>query len=397
MNALKIEWKQLWKIGTVVFIFCLLWKYMDFVHSFITTVIGAMSPLFIGGIIAFLINILMSLFEDKIFGRIQRPWFLKCRRVISIVLAMITLAAIISAVIAFVLPQFISCIELIIKLFPKALNWVAERLATVDAVPKDIVSFLSTTDWASKTDKILNLLSSGLGNTVEMVFSTITSVFSGIVTSFLSVFFAIYLLIYKNSLMKQIKRITKVYLPEKVTHKLFYVGHVFSSTFRKYIIGQCAEAVILGVLCIIGMLILRIPYAAMIGTLVAFTALVPIAGAYIGAIVGALMIVTVSPIKALVFLIFIIVLQQIEGNLIYPKVVGSTIGLPGIWVLAAVTVGGSVMGIGGMLLGVPLTASVYRIIRHDINKRDPKASPKPEPEKKQDDEPEKKQDPSEKA
>ena len=158
------------------------------------------------------------------------------------------------------------------------------------------------------------------------------------------------------------------YLKESVMNKIKYVLSILNDCFRRYIIGQCTEAVILGVLCTVGMLILGLPYATMIGAFIAFTALIPIAGAYIGAGVGAFMIVMVSPIKALVFLIFIVVLQQLEGNLIYPRVVGSSIGLPGIWVLAAITIGGGVMGVGGMLLGVPIAATIYRIIKNDVNK-----------------------------
>ena len=285
------------------------------------------------------------------------------------------LCAIIAAVIGIVLPQLSDCIELIINLFPKTVKWIAEKLDNLDAVPEDIIDILSNTDWQSKIDQIVDVVTSGIGSTVQIVFTTVTTLVSGIVTAFLSIIFAIYLLVSKNRLIKQSSRFIKAYLPEKISHKIFYVVRVFNETFRKYVIGQCTEAVILGVLCIIGMLILNIPYAAMIGTLIAFTALIPIAGAYIGAAVGALMIVTVSPIKALIFIIFLVILQQIEGNLIYPKVVGSSIGLPGLWVLAAVTVGGAVMGIPGMLLGVPLTASIYRIIRHDLNKRAPKPRP----------------------
>lgn len=144
---------------------------------------------------------------------------------------------------------------------------------------------------------------------------------------------------------------------------------VFNDAFHSFIVGQCMEAVILGCLCVVGMWILRFPYATMIGCLVGFTALIPVAGAYIGAIVGGFMIFTVSPFKALLFLVFIVVLQQLEGNLIYPKVVGASIGLPGIWVLAAVTVGGGVLGIGGMLLGVPLAAGLYQLIRSDVGTR----------------------------
>ena len=139
--------------------------------------------------------------------------------------------------------------------------------------------------------------------------------------------------------------------------------------FRRFLVGQCTEAVILGLLCMAGMLLFRFPYATMVGALIGFTALIPVAGAYIGAGVGAFMIFTVSPVKALLFLVFIVVLQQLEGNLIYPKVVGSSIGLPGIWVLAAVTVGGGILGIFGMLLAVPLAAACYQMVREDVRKR----------------------------
>ena len=145
-----------------------------------------------------------------------------------------------------------------------------------------------------------------------------------------------------------------------------YVLEVVNDCFHRYIVGQCIEAVIIGSLCALGMAILRLPYATMVGALVAFTALIPVAGAYIGAAVGAFMILTVDPVKAVVFLIFLVILQQFEGNVIYPKVVGSSMGLPGIWVLAAVTVGGGMMGIAGMLLGVPLAAAAYRILRDDV-------------------------------
>ena len=147
-----------------------------------------------------------------------------------------------------------------------------------------------------------------------------------------------------------------------------YILSLTDECFHNYIVGQCTEAVILGVLCTIGMLILRLPYAVMIGAVIAFTALIPVAGAYIGGAVGFVLIVTVSPVKAIVFLIYLNVLQQLEGNLIYPRVVGSSLGLPAIWVLAAVTVGGGVMGILGMLLGVPLAAVLYRLLRADVNK-----------------------------
>ena len=180
--------------------------------------------------------------------------------------------------------------------------------------------------------------------------------------------FSFYLVLGRDRLARQSTRVLRRYVPQPIYDRIMYVLGVLNNAFHRYITGQCTEAVILGVLCTIGMMILRLPYATMIGALVGFTALIPIAGAYIGTIVGAFMILTVSPMKMLIFLIFLAVLQQVEGNLIYPKVVGSSIGLPGIWVLAAVTIGGGMMGVAGMLLGVPLASALYTLLRNDVNR-----------------------------
>ena len=199
----------------------------------------------------------------------------------------------------------------------------------------------------------------------------VTSIISTTVTLAVAFIFSIYILYWKEKLGNQFTRLFKRYIPDKITNKIFYVLGVLNKSFKSFIIGQCTEAVILGVLCMLGMLILRLPYAVMTGCLIGFTALIPIAGAYIGAGVGALMIFTVSPVQSVIFLIYLVILQQIEGNLIYPKVVGSSIGLPGIWVLAAVTVGGGVMGIMGMLVAVPVASAIYQIVREDVNRKVP--------------------------
>ena len=177
----------------------------------------------------------------------------------------------------------------------------------------------------------------------------------------------------------------RTYLKPSWYSRLVYFLQTLNTCFHRFIVGQCTEAVILGLLCIAGMLLFRFPYATMVGTLIGFTALIPVAGAYIGAGVGAFMIFTVSPVQTLLFLLFIVILQQLEGNLIYPRVVGSSIGLPGIWVLAAVTIGGGLLGIFGMLLAVPLTATLYQILRADVKKRNP--PPAPAPAASQEDEP----------
>ena len=161
----------------------------------------------------------------------------------------------------------------------------------------------------------------------------------------------------------------KAYMKPKSREKILYVAGTVHETFSAFIVGQCMEAVIIGSLCAIGMMMLKMPYAVMTGTVVGVTALIPVVGAYIGAVVGAFMVFTVNPVQAVVFIVFLLLLQQLEGNLIYPKVVGSSIGLPGMWVLAAVTIGGGVFGIGGMLFGVPLTASIYKLVEADVEKR----------------------------
>ena len=197
-----------------------------------------------------------------------------------------------------------------------------------------------------------------------------------VMQSFIALIFALYLLAGKDRLNRQFHALADTYLPERFTRRLWYVLVTAHDTFTRFFVGQFTEAIIIGVLCTLGMALFRLPYATMIGTLVGATALLPVVGAYLGAGIGAFMILTVNPLQALVFLIFIAVLQQLEGNLIYPRVVGTSIGLPGIWVLAAVTVGGGIGGIAGMLLAVPVTATFYRLLRTDVQRRQaPPAGP----------------------
>lgn len=172
----------------------------------------------------------------------------------------------------------------------------------------------------------------------------------------------------KDTLARQCKRLMERYMKPVWREKANYVLSILNDSFHKYVAGQCIEAVILGMLCMVGMLLLRLPYATMVGALIAVTALIPVAGAYIGGGVGALMIFSVSPVQAVVFVIFLVILQQLEDNLIYPKIVGSSLGLPAIWVLAAVTIGGGIMGVVGMLLSVPVASALYRMLRENLNK-----------------------------
>ena len=197
-----------------------------------------------------------------------------------------------------------------------------------------------------------------------------SSVVSGTFATFIGIFFSIYFLLQKEKLSAQLDRVAGNYLPNKFYKKTTHVLSILNQCLRRYIVGQCTEAVILGVLCSLGMLIFRFPNAVMIGTLIGFTALIPFVGAYLGGAVGAIIILSHSPVKAFFFVIFLIILQTLEGNLIYPKVVGESIGLPAVWVLVAITLGGSLFGVLGMLLGVPIVATIYTLCREDLRKRE---------------------------
>lgn len=250
---------------------------------------------------------------------------------------------------------------------PAAFEDVVLQLEQADILSKDLIRKLSEVNFQSEIRQIIEAVFSGIGNILNLFSSVVSSVISGVTSTFLAFAFAVYLLIGKDKLAGQADRLMKRWMKDGLYKKVRYVMAVVNDSFHRFVVGQCTEAVILGTLCTIGMLILRLPYAVMIGAVIAFTALIPMVGAFLGGAVGAFLIFMVSPVKALIFLIFLIVLQQVEGNLIYPRVVGSSIGLPGIWVLAAVTIGGGVFGIFGMLIGVPIAAALYRLIKNDLH------------------------------
>lgn len=364
----KLEWKTCFKIGISIFILYLCIHYWDNAALFVKNIIVAAAPFFAGCVMAYPLNILMSFYEKHYFPNSKKQSVIKSRRGICILLSVITLLAIIALIVGLVIPQVISCIKLVVSEIPDAINNLIEVLKKYDIVPDDIIAEISSVNWKSKIGQIFDFLKSGLSNVMNVVVTTVSSVVSGVTTFFLGCIFAIYLLSGKDKLLSQCKRIMTRWLKPKWLEKINYLLSIINDTFHKFVVGQCTEAIILGILCALGMTLLRLPYAAMIGALTALMALIPVVGAFISGAVGAFLIFMESPAKALIFLIFIIVLQQIEGNLIYPRVVGSSINLPGIWVLTAVTLGASLMGVAGMLIAVPIVASIYRILRNELNK-----------------------------
>lgn len=376
---MKTELKKYSALFTGIFLLYLCIRYWDKAVAFISMALSAAAPLLIGAVIAYLLNILMGFFEKHYFLKSRSAIVKKSKRPVCMLLAFISLIGIIALVIGIVVPELINCGK---HLFAKVPVFIENCLTELE---KDenlaqyalaLESYLPT-DWAAWEDKLMSgakALLSGFGGVMSSVVSVVGTVFSSIVTLLVALIFSIYLLSDKENLIAQFKKVISTYFP-KADAKVLYVLRTFNESFRRFIVGQCTEAVVLGLLCMVGMWIFRFPYAMMIGVLIGFTALIPVAGAYIGAGVGAFMILTESPLQAVLFLIFIVVLQQVEGNLIYPKVVGSSIGLPGIWVLAAITIGGGLMGVFGMLLAVPVVAAVYKLLQADMRKRN---APKPQ-------------------
>ncbi|MBQ8926869.1 MAG: AI-2E family transporter [Oscillospiraceae bacterium] len=351
-------------LGSTALAVFLIIHYWGSIAGFAGLLCEGCKPLVIGAAIAYLINILMQALESRLphKGVLTRP---DVRRGLSIFCALFAIIGLIVLLLCLILPQLVSCIRTLALKAPTAVNTLLANPLLASVIPEDWESQLTHINWTTVISKAADLLRSGLtgGATV------ISTGFSAAVEVVLGIVFALYILLDKDRLHEQVTRVGRAYLKPEHAGRIRRYATVLDKNFHNYVVGQCVEAVILGTLCALGMLVLRLPYAAMIGALVGVTALIPVAGCWIGAGVGAFMILAVSPTKALVFLIFLLILQQLENNLIYPKVVGSSVGLSGIWVLAAVTVGGTVMGMLGMMAAVPVAASIYQLLREDVSRR----------------------------
>ena len=370
MNEVKQDFKKMLGFAGALILVFLVIRYWEKLEGLISVGIGAATPLIIGCAMAYVINILMGFFEkwyDKIF---KVDIALKIKRVVCLILAFLSLFGIVTLIINLVLPELINCIASFIRLIPGALQMVVDIVGEEQILSMfpELQNGFDFANISTQVEQLIKTVIGGVGGAVGSIMVALSSAVSVVVNIVIGLIFSLYVLLDKEGLGRRCKTLISTYL-SKSADKIFYVADVLDDSFHSFIVGQCIEAVVLGTLCIIGMWIFRFPYAVMIGVFIGFTALIPIAGAYIGAAVGAIMILTVSPLQAVQFLIFIVVLQQLEGNLIYPKVVGQSIGLPGIWVLTAITVGGGVLGVGGMLLAVPIFAAGYRLIREDVEKR----------------------------
>lgn len=331
------------------------------------------SPLLLGGVVAYILNIIMRRLEKWYFPKSRNKLITATKRMVCILLSILLILLIILLIFRLVIPELINTVELIGSWVPVAFARLQDFVAGYSDQIPELEKWISglELDWEGTAKSLLKYLTSGVGGILGSTLNLVGTIGLGVTNFVIGLIFAIYILANKEKLKSQISRVANVYCSPKYLSRMAGVIKVADDTFSSFIVGQCTEAVILGSLCIVGMTIFRFPYAPMVGTFIGATALIPVVGAYLGGAVGFIMILTVSPLKAVLFLVFLVILQQLEGNIIYPRVVGSSVGLPGMWVLAAVTIGGGISGVGGMLLGVPLTATCYKLIKNDVNKKLP--------------------------
>lgn len=357
-------------VGFVFYLAILYWK--SFV-ALVGSIIKASSAMIIGLLMAYVVNILMIQFE-KLYQHIFKKKYQKAKRPLCIILSYLSVVLLFALLVSIIVPQIIDATELLLKNSFKALSPYLNDLSKYPQLKSFItpietfLSDLSKGSLSSTSTDMLKHLFTGASGLLSNMTKVLSSIAGIVATLFFGFMFSLYLLGSKETLLAQLNRVLKTYLP-KAYPTISYVAHVFNESIKNFVIGQVTEALIIGVLAALGCTILRFPYALMVGAIIGTTALIPVLGAYLGALVSAFLIFTISPVKAIQFLIFIAILQQFEDNLIYPRVVGTSLGLPGIWVLASITVFGGVFGFGGVIFGVPITSALYTLLRNDLHRR----------------------------
>lgn len=333
----------------------------------IGNIFAILSPVLIAICIAFVLNLILNLYEKKLFSKlwIKFPKVSRFKRGICVALTYLTLVAFLAAFTSIIGPQIASSAKSFVSMLPQYAKIIQEYINDI-AVRFNIESFISNENIENWTD-VFSQIASLAGTSFSKIIDLAVGLTNGVVNFFLSIIFSVYILAKKEKLIGILKKILYAVAPKKYADIIYNFASDSSDVFSRFVGGQLTEALILGSLCCIGMLIFNLPYAPLISLLIGIMSLIPVLGAYISTIPSAIIIALESPTKAIIFVVFIIVLQQIEGNLIYPKVVGSAIGLDGFWVLLSITIGGSLFGVAGMLLAVPSMAILYSLVRNIVN------------------------------
>jgi len=373
MEISKAAMKKLMLLITFTVLLLVGVQRLDAVLNTLRVLWGILFPLFLGGAIAFVLNVPMRFLEEKLFTGTKKKKKVSpgLARGLSMLLTFLLLIAVVLVLALVIAPQLVeSAVTLgntIAATALRAADWAEKQFAAYPEITQWLENL--TIDWKSLLENLWTFLTTGVGSVVTSTISVTMRVFGAVNTGFIALIFAVYLLLQKERLGLQCRKALYALAPRNTADQVVKVCSLSHRIFSSYIAGQCMEAVILGVMFFVSMTLLRIPYALLTGCLIAVTALIPIVGAFIGCFVGAFLLLMVSPMQAVFFVVLFLALQQVEGNFIYPHVVGNSVGLPSIWVLAAVSVGGSLMGVAGMILFIPLTSVVYTLFREFVYKR----------------------------
>lgn len=377
MKKIREQMKKYIPLGLVVLILFLIIHYWNQIASLLSLLGNALTPILIGAIIAFVVNIIMSSYE-RTYQKITKGKGQKAKRPICMILAYLTVLLVVILLLVILIPEFVKSISSVQK---NVLEWNTKFLKElsknkyVGDYAREAMDYVQhRMDLDNLMNKLASFVASGATGAFSIVMRSVRSIISLATNLLIGLIFSVYILAEKEKLGRQFAGLIRTYLPRGDQFVKLCV--LVDDCFHKFLVAQFTDACILGSLCGIGLAIMRFPYALMTGVLIAATALIPVVGAFLGALLSGFLILTVSPVKALIFLVYIVILQQIDNNLIYPRVVGTSIDLPGIWVLAAVTIGGGLFGAAGMLCGVPLTSAAYKIIKEDYRRRQVKPAGK---------------------
>lgn len=359
-------------IGLVTLIVLGVWNWNSLM-GLVGSIYKTLGPIINGAIFAYILNLLMVRYEGlltKVQGQV--PGVKSLKRPVSMFLSLLTFVLAVIMILVLVLPQLSTAISRFIEVIPGVSTWLQRVIEEYDAYFPQLQTLMSqlNINWGSLIQQSMTVLNTLSSNFLNITFNTITGVASNTINSILSLMVALYILGSKERLLLQGKRVIMVYLKPSHAQTLLDIIRLMNESFTNFFVGMTLEGIILGSLVTVAASIFNLPYAGMLGVIAGVMALIPIIGGYISAAVGTLMLLAVSPSQALFYLVMVIIIMQLEGNLIYPRVVGGSIGLPGLWVLVAFTVGGGLMGISGMILGIPLAATLYKLLGRDVLMRE---------------------------
>lgn len=370
MDLNKKNMKNIMLLIIVAVLFYVGVQRIDSLAAGFSFVISIVFPFLLGATMAFILNVPMNFMEKKLFSKAKGK-IKKLKRPVCLVLSILFVVAILWIVLLVVLPEVARTVASLSTNIEVSLMKLQRWAMDIFEDNKQIEVWIASLqfDWDGIIQTVFGFLKNGAGNVLNSTMTVAKTVINSVMNFFVAFVFACYILLQKEKLAIQIRKILYAFFSKKVVIKVLEIASLSYKTFSNFVTGQCCEAVILGTMFFISMSILKFPYALLVGVLIAFTALIPIFGAFIGCFLGTFLIMVADPMKAIAFIILFLILQQIEGNLIYPHVVGSSVGLPSIWVLVAVTVGGSLMGIVGMLIFIPISSVVYALFREMVYKR----------------------------